>query len=328
MRRVLMAVAAVLWTGAALAEDVAGAVEHAMVTRYPGQELRWQTVENFRPFRVPLGPVTGYRTVGDWREVAGRVTRSFYSYAGRGAAGRGYDEIFLNFREAFAATGFAILAEGMSATRAGPGVGGRQWFGIYLDANPFTAPGEVGTMAAGTSSQGGAGSFVAFRDRAAGPVWVVVTVEQHAVDLVGTLIDIVEVTAAETGLVAVDPEAIRRDLAEKGRVVLDGLYFEFDRATLEPRSRAALEAVATYLALHPGMRFHVVGHSDATGATDYNLALSRARAEAVVAALASDHGVDAARLEAHGVGPLAPIFTNATDAGRARNRRVELVERP
>lgn len=325
MPKGLAAIAFILWAAAAGAQDIAGAVEHPMVTRYPGQALRWQTVENFRPYRVPVGPVTGYRTIADWVELAGRVTRSFYLYAG---ADRGYDEILLNYRDAFAAAGFTIVAEGYSATRAGTAVGGRQWFDVYLVANPFTAAGEVGSMASGTSSQGGAGSFVASRDRAAGPVWVVVTVEQHAADEVGTLIDIVEVALAETGLVAVDPEAIGRDLAEKGRVVLDGLYFDFDRATLQPRSEAALAAVASYLASHPGERFYVVGHSDATGATDYNLRLSRARAEAVIAALAAGHGIDPARLEAHGVGPLVPVFSNASDDGRARNRRVELVERP
>ncbi|MCL4186646.1 MAG: OmpA family protein [Rhodobacteraceae bacterium] len=323
--RSLPAIALVLVTAAAaVAQDIGGAADHPLVTRYPGQALRWQTVENFRPFRIPVGPVTGYRTIGEWRAVEGRVSRSFYALSG---GERGYDEVLLNYRGAFAAAGFEIAAEGQSATRAGPQVGGRQWFDVYLAANPFTAPGDVGSMAAGTSSQGGAGSFVAFRDRAAGPVWVVVTVEQHAADQVGTLIDIVEVALAETGLVAVDPEAIGRDLAEKGRVVLDGLYFDFDRATLQPRSDKALAAVASYLAANPGTRFHVVGHSDATGATDYNLALSRARAEAVIASLAGHHGIDPARLEAHGVGPLAPVFSNASEDGRARNRRVELVER-
>jgi outer membrane protein OmpA-like peptidoglycan-associated protein len=183
-------------------------------------------------------------------------------------------------------------------------------------------------MAAGTSSAGGAGSFVAYRDRAAGPVYVVVTVEQHAEDYVGTLIDIVEVDRAETGLVSVDAEAIGRDLTEKGRVVLDGILFDFDSATLQPASAEALAAIAEYLGANPGQDFYVVGHTDATGSFDYNRDLSAARAQAVVDALARDYGIDAGRLAAHGVGPLVPVFSNVSDAGRDRNRRVELVERP
>ena len=268
---------------------------------------------------------SGYRQVDDWAELEGRVTRTFYARPG---TDRTYDEVYRNFLEAFAQEGFEIRAEGLSPTRSGTDVGGRQWLGIYLDANPFTAPGEVGTIAAGSSSQGGAGSFVAFKDRAAGPVWVVVTVEQNAEDYIGTLIDIVEIETAEIGLVAVDAEAIGRDLSEKGRVVLDGIYFDFDSATLQPKSAAALSAVAAYLSDHPELRFHVVGHTDAQGSFDHNTRLSQQRAASVVAALVRDHGIAADRLDAHGVGPLAPVFSNVSDAGRARNRRVELVERP
>lgn len=314
-----------LWPGVAAAQDIPNSVEHPMVERYPGQEIRWQTIENYRPYRIPLGPVTGYRTIDDWADLEGRVTRTFYAREG---TDRGYDEVYLNFLQAFEAAGFEIRAQGMSPTRSGTDIGSRQWMDVYLQEVPFTAPGEVGTMAAGTSSSGGQGVFVGYRDRAAGPVWVVVTVEQHAEDYVGTLVDIVEVGQAEAGLVAVDPEAIGRDLVEKGRVVLDGIYFEFDSATLEDRSAEALEAIATYLQAHPDQRFFVVGHTDFVGSFDYNAGLSLDRATAVVEALVSRHGIPREQLGPHGVGPLVPVFSNATDAGRDRNRRVELVEAP
>lgn len=75
---------------------------------------------------------------------------------------------------------------------------------------------------------------------------------------------------------------------------------------------------------HPEVRVRVRGHTDSTAEDAYNLDLSRARAQAVVAWLVA-HGVDAARLEAEGVGEAEPIDTNATEEGRARNRRVEFV---
>jgi outer membrane protein OmpA-like peptidoglycan-associated protein len=307
------------------AADVEGALEHPLVSRYPGQELRWQTIDNFREFRIPTGSVTGYRNIDDWIDTQGRVTRSFYAYE---SEERGWSEIYLNYLSAFREQGFVILAEGASDTRGGSAVGSRQWLEIYLRTNPTTSPGEVGTIAAGTSTAGGQGVFVAARDRAAGPVYVVVTVEQHAFDYVGTLVDIIEVEAAETGLVAVDPEAIGRDLEEKGRVVLDGIYFDFDSPTLQSRSGEALAAIATYLASNPGRNFYVVGHTDARGTFAYNRELSQARAQAVVEALVANHGIRRERLAAHGVGPLVPVFSNGSDAGRERNRRVELVERP
>jgi outer membrane protein OmpA-like peptidoglycan-associated protein len=310
--------------GAGAAEDVEGVQEHPMVKRYPGQDIRWQQIENYLPFRVPVGPVTGYRQIADWIDTEGRVTRTFYRYDG---TDRTYAEIYKNYLDAFTAEGFEILAQGLSDDRKGAGPGSRKWFEVYQIENPAGKPGEVGTVAAGTASQGGAGAFVARKERAAGIAYVVVYVEQHAADYVGALIDIVEVAAAETGLVAVDAEAIGKDIDEKGRVVLDGLFFDFDKATLTPESKQALEAIASYVNANADKSFFVVGHTDGVGALDYNTTLSANRARAVVDALTADHGVAAGRLEPHGVGPLVPVFSNATDPGRDKNRRVELVER-
>jgi hypothetical protein len=306
------------------AEDAPGAKDHPLVTRYPGQTLAWQEIINFRPFRVPVGVVTGYRRIDEWESTEGRVTRSHYVLRGEA---RSWDEVFLNYRQAFEAAGFEMLASGSSDTRAGPEVGGRQWLDVYLAENGVDSGGEIGTIAAGSASQGGQGAFIARKDRAAGLVHVVVVVEQHASDYVGALIDIIEAKPAETGLVSVNPEAMGRDLEEKGRVVLDGLVFEFDRAVLSEESRPALQAIADYLRAHPQLAFFVVGHTDDVGSLDYNLKLSHDRAESVIAALAREYGIAAQRLQAHGSGPLNPVFSNASDAGRARNRRVELVER-
>jgi OOP family OmpA-OmpF porin len=319
-----LALAVLLLSESATSADITGVTEHPMVTRYPGQEITWQTIDNFREYRIPIGPVTGYRAIDDWIDTQGRVTRTLYSYRGED---RDWSEIYLNFRKAFLEQDFELLADGSSDDRRGIEVGSRQWLDVYLATNPPTAPGEILTMSSGTSSAGGQGSFVVKKERAAGTAYLVVTVEQHATDYIGALIDIIEVEAAETGLVAVDAEAIGSDMLEQGRVVLDGLYFDFDSPTLQDRSEEALEAVAEYLGKHPETGFFVVGHTDSRGTLGYNRELSQARAQAVVDALVEDYGVVRKRLSAHGVGPLVPVFSNSNDAGRERNRRVELVER-
>jgi len=306
------------------AQDIDGVSEHPMISRYPGQEIRWQQIENYMPYRVPVGPVTGYRAIGEWIDTEGRVTRTFYRLQGEG---RSFSEVYRNYLDSLTAQDFEILAQGISEDRKGVAAGSRQWMEVLYRENPPGKPGEVGTMFAGSSSSGGAGSIVARKERAAGTVYTVISVEQHAADYVGTLIDIIEVEAAETGLVAVDPEAIGSDIDEYGRVVLDGIFFDHDKATLKPESAEALTAIATYLADNPDKSFYVVGHTDSVGTFAYNSKLSADRARAVVDALRLEHGVDPARIEPHGVGPLVPAFANATDAGRERNRRVELVQR-
>lgn len=314
----------ILVTTATMAQDIDGIVEHPMIERYPGQVIAWQHIENYQPYKVAVGPVTGYRTIADWIETEGRVTRTFYKYEGED---RSYSEVYKNYLDALRAEGFEILGEGMSADRKGMAIGSRQWMEVTFRSNPANKPGAVGTMFSGTSSSGGAGAIVATKERAAGKAYVVVYVEQHSKNYIGTLIDIVEVEAAETGLVVVDAEAMGSDIEEYGRVVLDGVVFDFDKATLKPESKAALDAIAKYLKANPDYSFYVVGHTDSKGTFGYNNKLSYDRALAVADALKKTYGIDSDRLEPHGVGPLVPVFSNGSDVGRDKNRRVELVER-
>ncbi|CAA0111545.1 Outer membrane porin F [Halioglobus japonicus] len=312
------------FVGAVQAADIEGVQEHGLITRYPGQEILWQQIENYMPFRVPVGEVAGYRTIKDWIDTQGRVTRTFYRYKG---TDRTFAEFYLNYLRALQEQDFEILGKGVSPSRNGVHVGSRSWTEVYFIANPTTKPGEVGTFFAGTSSSGGAGAIVAKKERAAGTVYVIIGVEQHSADYVGTLIDIIEVEAAETGLVVVDAEAMGADLQEYGRVVLDGIVFEFDKATLKPESDPALEVIAGFLKDNPDKSFYVVGHTDSVGTFAYNSKLSNDRAAAVVAALQERFDIAPDRLEPHGIGPLSPVFSNGQDTGKEKNRRVELVER-
>ncbi|MEM6583217.1 MAG: OmpA family protein [Pseudomonadota bacterium] len=326
MYRALLAISVCLCVlvGTAKSQDIEGVIEHPMFERYPGQVIAWQHIENYQPYKVAVGPVTGYRAISDWIETEGRVTRTFYKYEGDD---RTYSEIYKNYLDALEAEGFDILGQGYSLDRKGTAIGSRQWMEVTFNANPAAKPGAIGTMFSGTSSSGGAGAIVASKERSAGLVYVVVYVEQHSKNYIGTLIDIVEVESAETGLVVVDAAAIGSDIQEYGRVVLDGIVFDFDKATLKSESKPALDAIAEYLASNPEEVFFVVGHTDSKGTYAYNQKLSFDRAQAVVEALRRDYGIAPERLEAHGVGPLVPVFTNNSDAGREQNRRVELVER-
>lgn len=116
------------------------------------------------------------------------------------------------------------------------------------------------------------------------------------------------------------------DIEASGHVAVYGITFDTNKAEVKPESGAALDAIARLLKQEPALKLKVVGHTDMTGLLDANMKLSQARAEAVVQALVTRHGIAAARLEGYGVGPLAPVATNDTDDGRAKNRRVELVK--
>ncbi|WP_420857905.1 OmpA family protein [Marivivens marinus] len=114
-------------------------------------------------------------------------------------------------------------------------------------------------------------------------------------------------------------------LEQTGRVVLSDLSFETGSATLGPGPFDTLDRLATYLRDHPDRTIALVGHTDASGSLETNVALSRRRAASVLERLVSDYGVDRAQTEAEGMGYLAPIASNLTEEGREANRRVEAI---
>jgi OOP family OmpA-OmpF porin len=121
------------------------------------------------------------------------------------------------------------------------------------------------------------------------------------------------------------PGGLARILAEEGRAVLWDVTFETGETALDAGGFASLDALALWLGDNPGARVALVGHTDAEGGLAANIDLSRRRAAAVRDRLVAQHGIAAERLSAEGVGWLAPRATNATEAGREANRRVEAV---
>ena len=114
---------------------------------------------------------------------------------------------------------------------------------------------------------------------------------------------------------------------ERGCWEIQGLVFTTSSTTIQSHQYDILEEVAEVLALNPGIRVEIAGHTDSRGAHAYNLRLSEARAKAVRDHLVAE-GIGAERLSVKGYGPDKPIADNDTDAGRARNRRVELTVLP
>jgi OmpA-OmpF porin, OOP family len=139
------------------------------------------------------------------------------------------------------------------------------------------------------------------------------------------MLHIVEKKGMEQQVVA-DAAAFGNDLQKTGHAAVYGILFDTNKSTLKPESEAAIKEVAKLLTATPTLKLLVVGHTDSVGAFEQNMVLSKDRADAVVKALATTHGIAAARLKAVGCGSAAPVASNKTEDGRAKNRRVELVE--
>lgn len=120
---------------------------------------------------------------------------------------------------------------------------------------------------------------------------------------------------------------LARQLQETGRAVVREIHFAFNSADILPDSEAVLRQIAEVLEADPALELVIEGHTDGVGGAEFNLELSRRRAEAVRAWLVERSGVAAARLATAGYGLTRPVADNSTEDGRALNRRVELVRK-
>jgi outer membrane protein OmpA-like peptidoglycan-associated protein len=136
---------------------------------------------------------------------------------------------------------------------------------------------------------------------------------------------IVEKKEMEQYIVA-DAAAFGNDIRATGHAAVYGINFDTGKSTIKPESAQAIGEIAKLLTADPSLKVFVVGHTDNVGGVDSNIKLSQDRAEAVLQALVRDHGISPARLRASGCGPFAPVASNDTEEGRAKNRRVELVK--
>lgn len=121
-----------------------------------------------------------------------------------------------------------------------------------------------------------------------------------------------------------DEGSLETALTQQCHVALTGLLFDFNKATLKPESDGVLQNVLALLTKSPGLKLEVQGHTDNVGDNKYNQTLSEQRAAAVVTWL-TQHGIAAGRLSSSGYGMTRPVADNKTDEGRAKNRRVEIV---
>jgi len=120
--------------------------------------------------------------------------------------------------------------------------------------------------------------------------------------------------------------AVEKAIAETGKFVTNNILFETGKATLKPESMAEIQKVADYMKKNPTARFEVQGHTDNQGSDKINDPLSQQRAEAVVKAL-EGLGCDPFNMRAVGKGSHEPVADNATEDGRAKNRRVEFIKK-
>lgn len=318
--RPLAAVAAIVVCAlAAEAQDVKGSKDHPAIKRYEGSTIIAYEAENYDTLLIPAGKLADDSKLHfpNAIQAEGAVTHLRY----KAPVGRTSLEVFRNYESALRSAGFQILYRCMRTECGTSDTFAQTLYGI--GAQPLTL---------NQKSQAFLSAKLAKPD---GVTWVrVFAIENDswaseaktAEGQVITQLDVVETKAMDTGMVTVDANAMRKALQENGRVALYGIYFDSGLAVVKSESEPAIAEIAKLLSSTPSMRLLVVGHTDTDGTFATNRALSEKRAAAVVQELATKHGIAQARLSPVGVAFAAPVATNRTSDGKAKNRRVELVE--
>lgn len=141
-----------------------------------------------------------------------------------------------------------------------------------------------------------------------------------------SIIDIVKLEELEAEFVTVKADKMASEISSSGKIALYGILFDSGKADLKPESTATLNQIAALLKEDSKLHLLIVGHTDTEGTYEFNLNLSQQRANAVVANLVESHSIGREQLFPVGVSFASPLATNATEEGRAKNRRVELVK--
>ena len=317
-------------------QDLKGLSDPPGLSRYTGSVLLYRNDADYDELRLPVSrPVDkGGEPVAP-KVLEAKGQRSSLQYLV--PPGRSPLEVLRNYQQAYKAQGFETVYE-----CAGPACGasevslhGFDLGRLLVPANYASAIGDNSPAACAGGAFVGDLRYAVLQNKASGAAMALMSWKPGNVSAYCDEAAFKKHTSVF--LVRVQPQArtqtmetlsaseLGQSLTATGKVAVYGILFDTNKSDIKPESRPSLEQIGALMKQNPGIRLHVVGHTDNVGGFDANLGLSKRRAEAVAAALTRDFGVARERLTANGVASLAPVQSNADEAGRARNRRVELV---
>lgn len=314
--------------------DVAGSADHPLVKRITDSKIFFSSKADFGQLKLALekiewsgaeAKVKPYKSA----TVEGRLLTNYYQLPEKILV----LEALRNYEQELREGGFEILFSGQGEEIETVGYNNQIAREILKMFGTYGTPEEKAQWPFQHTEERKAGYLAARKTTAKGDVYVSVYLvsNTHAnwqgipVDRTLVRLDVCERKAREQRMELVKSEEMESAISLNGRIALYGILFDFDKATLQADSESTLSETARLLEDKKELRILVVGHTDASGSFDYNRQLSQKRAETVVADLIR-RGIAKERLFPVGVSFASPVATNGSEDGRAKNRRVELVD--
>jgi flagellar motor protein MotB len=210
-------------------------------------------------------------------------------------------------------------------------VEGRTWkLSYYPQADAATKPSELQILRNFENAVAKLGGKVVFQDKTRDTFKIARAGKEYWVDLTAEFTGKYGMTIVERQAMVQDitanADVFATDLKNSGHAAIYGILFDTGKSEIKPESAQEISEIAKLMKADAGLKLYVVGHTDSVGTPVSNLKLSHDRAEAVINSLVKEHGISADRLKPFGNGPFAPVASNDSEEGRAKNRRVELVK--
>lgn len=309
--------------------DLAGATDIPGLPRFEGSVIIGHRVSPFDETPIPTGLwETGS---GDWKQTvkaSGRRTRLIY-LAPRNASSL---EVIRNYQRALEELGYERLYQCSGFEECGDRVD--RFYGDAANGKQLTDSHLLKHVYSDTSVQEprlySARRQLPNADGGQSHVFVFAAQQDNFADSaagnrVAIFVEEVLSQPMRERMISIEAKEMAQGLSDAGRIAVHGIQFDYDRATIKTESKSQLEQIALMLVENPELKLYIVGHTDNRGTLEYNMDLSRRRAEEVVRTLIQSYGILGERLKPMGVAGLAPLTSNATEEGRALNRRVEMV---
>jgi len=287
--------------------DIKGGEDYPLVSRFKGSIIEWYQVRNFdRYFMLSLkdNKISNY-------EINGKITRIQYSVGQEHSV----FEIYKSYENSLKEKGFETL---ITLNDKNCGVNLQEQ--VYNDE--FNGLNKLPREALNPGDD--EFTYLAAKKKIDDKnIYIVVYTAFERGGLVVTF-DAIEVQAMEEGLVTV--KTLNENISANGYIAIYDIHFDTGKSEIKPESAEALKNIAEYFKTHRNKKYFIVGHTDNVGDFSSNMILSENRAESVMNDLVSEYGVKADQLKAYGVASLSPVTNNLKETGKAKNRRVEIVE--
>jgi OmpA-OmpF porin, OOP family len=296
--------------------DIEGVKDYPLVSRFKGSIIEYYKDTKWDSYPLPVSLTDNKFHWTDPLRLEGHVIRTqYYTSLENNPA-----FILKNFEAAFNKAGFKIIMVKNGDTELG---NGRDFFSNYFLEGRKLLLNKFGYVSTFRPPEGAHSYIAAKTNDGKNDVFIAIYIAAFTKVTIITQ-DIIEVESAATGMVTAT--SLKDGITSNGHIALEGIFFDPGSSTIKTESAQALKNISEYLKANPDSKFFIVGHTDNTGTYEANTKLSEERAKAVTIELTTKYAVKPDQLKAFGLASLAPVTSNDTEQGKAKNRRVEIVK--